>query len=392
MDAEHAAPGHRSAWLDIDLAAIEHNVDVIADLVGPGVGLAAVVKADAYGHGLVPVAQTLDERVEALCVATLDEGLALREAGVVGRVLMLYPVPGESVGEAVGAGLELTVMSAVDVDAAIAAGLDGGAEVRVHLAVETGFHRGGIAPREVTSLAGRMEHAAGVQVVGVWSHLAAPEDASSASLQIDAFEQVVADLRRNDIHVPGHLIASGGIFMGRAPELTLVRPGLALYGELDRALPLGPTAAAAAARLRPAMTLSARPIAVADVPSGGRVGYSGTWRAGRPSRVATLPVGYGDGFARTSQPGGEAIVRGRRVPLVGVVSMDSVGVDVTDVPDAGPDDVFVLLGRQGDERISASDLARRRTTITWEVLTGMAARLDRVYHRGAELTPPWSRP
>ena len=108
--------------------------------------------------------------------------------------------------------------------------------------------------------------------------------------------------------------------------------------------------------------------------------------------MATLPVGYGDGFARTSQPGGEAIVRGRRVPLVGVVSMDSVGVDVTDVPDAGPDDVFVLLGRQGDERISASDLARRRTTITWEVLTGMAARLDRVYHRGAELTPPWSRP
>jgi alanine racemase len=123
------------------------------------------------------------------------------------------------------------------------------------------------------------------------------------------------------------------------------------------------------------------------VPTGETVGYGGTWRAERPSRVAILPLGYADGYLRGSQPGAEALVRGRRVPLAGVVSMDSLAVDVTDVPGLGPADEFVLLGRQGDELIGAGDLARRRNTIAWEVLSSMALRLDRVYHRAAGMVP-----
>jgi alanine racemase len=162
-----------------------------------------------------------------------------------------------------------------------------------------------------------------------------------------------------------------------------------LYGIAPQ-IPDGAAFAAAgagvAARLRPAMSLHARPRRVADVPQGSPVGYSGLWTAPRDSRVATLPIGYGDGYVRNYQPGSEALVRGRRVPLVGSVAMDAIEVDVTDVPGVSTDDEFVLLGAQGQERITADDLARRRNTIAWEVVTGITPRLTRVYHAAAGLT------
>jgi alanine racemase len=160
-----------------------------------------------------------------------------------------------------------------------------------------------------------------------------------------------------------------------------VRVGLAVYGVLDAGLPIPAASQAAASALRPTLTLSARPVAVSDIAVGDGVGYGSRWRAQRPSRVAILPVGYADGYLRGSQPGAEALVRGRRVPLVGVISMDALAVDVTDVPGLTPDEPFVLLGRQGGEVIRAADLARARNTIAWEVLSSMAPRLARVYHR-----------
>ena len=160
----------------------------------------------------------------------------------------------------------------------------------------------------------------------------------------------------------------------------MVRPGLAVYGVLDEDLPLTDEGAAAAARLRPAMSLKARPVAFSDVPVGDRVGYGGRWQAQRPSRVAILPIGYADGYLRGTQPGARALVRGVPVPLVGVISMDAVAVDVTDVPGVDLGEEFVLLGRQGPEAITAGDLARARNTIAWEVLSSMAGRLDRVYY------------
>jgi alanine racemase len=155
---------------------------------------------------------------------------------------------------------------------------------------------------------------------------------------------------------------------------------VAIYGVLDESLPIAPDALEAASRLRPAMSLKARPIAFSDVPEGGTVGYGGTWRAQRPTRIAVLPVGYGDGYLRGVQPGAEVLVRGRRTSMVGRVSMDAVTIDVTDLPGLGYDEEFVLLGAQGTERITAGELARRRNTIVWEVLTSMAPRLARVYH------------
>jgi alanine racemase len=158
----------------------------------------------------------------------------------------------------------------------------------------------------------------------------------------------------------------------------LVRPGLIAYGVLPDPLAGDPPDDALRATLRPALRLVARPMRIHEVAVGTRVGYGGTWVARRPSRIATLPVGYGDGFSR-AYAGGDALVRGRRVPVVGVVSMDSCTVDVTDEPGAGLDDEFVLLGEQDGDAVPVSALAQRRTTIPWEVLTGMARRLTRVY-------------
>lgn len=369
----------RDAWLEIDLDAIRHNVEVIRSVVGPA-AVAPVVKADAYGHGMVTVGQALAPVAEVLCVATLDEAVELR-ANVAGRILLLYPVPRGAAAEAVGLDIELPVMSLADLRAIRAVVRDDAPPVRVHLGLETGMGRGGLPPDQVVAVASEVVADPRLELAGLWSHLHSPEDPPTSDAQLLRFEVASTALREAGLRIPPrHIAASGGIFTHDEPSLDLVRPGIAVYGVLDADLPVAPDAVAAAGQLRPAMSLKARPVAFSDVPAGGTVGYGGTWRAARSSRIAVLPVGYGDGYLRGTQPGAEALVRGQRVPIVGRVSMDAVTVDVTDLPGVDHAEEFVLLGAQAAETITAGELARRRNTIAWEVLTSMARRLARVYH------------
>ncbi len=387
MSSSFSPPPNRGAWLEIDLDAMRHNIGIIRSVVGSS-AVAPVVKADAYGHGVVAVGPALAPHVEALCVATLDEAIALRSR-VAGRILLLYPVSAAAAADAVAANIELAVMSTADLDAIRAAAGPGSRRVRVHLGVETGMARGGLLPDAVVAVAAAAARDPRIELAGVWSHLHSPEDPPSSDAQILRFEAAVAAIHEAGIPIPSrHIAASGGIFTHDEPSLDLVRPGIAVYGVLDVDLPIAPDAVAAAGRLRPAMSLKARPTAFSEVPVGGTVGYGGTWRAERPSRIAVLPVGYGDGYLRASQPGAVALVRGRRVPIVGRVSMDAVTVDVTDVDGLGYGEEFVLMGRQGAESITAGELARRRNTIAWEVLTSMAQRVDRVYYPMADAVPP----
>jgi alanine racemase len=377
----------RSAWLEIDLDALRHNISSIKALVAPA-GVAPVVKADAYGHGVERVGPALADAVEALCVATLDEALALR-ALVPGRVLLLYPVPPTAAGEAVHAGIELVVMSAADLSALQAAASDDRPPVGLHLCVESGMHRGGLSRDELAAVATVAQVDPRFKIVGLWTHLASPEDPDSARAQVARFELAAGALREAGLAIPArHIAASGGIFSPDVPGLDLVRPGLATYGALDEASPIAAEATATAGALRPALALKAHAVAFSEVPEGGSVGYGDTWRAERPSRVAILPLGYADGYLRGAQPGAEVLVRGSRRPLVGIISMDAVAVDVTDEPGLDASAEFVLLGRQGAEVITAGELARRRNTITWEVLASMAQRLDRVYYPGAGAALP----
>ncbi len=381
----------RSAWLEIDQDALAGNLAAVRSLVGPNVAIAAVVKSDGYGHGLEVTARTfVAAGADRLCVATLDEALHLRTVGIHEPILVLFAIPPSRVDDAVQAGLDLVASDheilAETLDR-LAATTRPGQAIGFHLEVETGLGRAGIVPEAVPDIARRIGSTANAELSGLWSHLASPEDVHVSAAQRAQLHIAATALRNAGQAVPPiHLSASGGLFAGTGELGGMVRPGLCLYGELDADLPIAGEARTAAAALRPAMALRCRALRILEVPTGTAIGYGGRWRASRPSRIATLPVGYGDGFARAYQPGGEALVRGRRVPIVGTVAMDAVAADVTEVAEATMADEFTLLGVQGADRITADELARTRTTISWEVLASMAYRLPRVYHSGPGLT------
>ena len=401
IDARLAAAGlpplPRTAWLELDLDALAGNLATIRRLAGSGTAIHPVVKADAYGHGAVPIARALAAAgIDGFCVAAVDEAFELRRGGITAPVRVLYPVPAAHVPEAARQGIIVAAGDLADLAATLSAA-DGisGDPLALELEVDTGLGRGGLQPADVVDAANRIAAAPCVRLAGSWTHLQASEDPGRTALQLRRFEAVVDALRAAGIPLPGRHVAASGGLLTEVLAYDGVRPGLALYGllpdELDGTT-LTPAAGAAASAILPVMSLHARPVRVADVAVGDGVSYGPTWRAARPSRVATLPLGYGDGYARAFSNRAAALVRGLRVPVVGNVAMDATMVDVTDVPGdpVTTEDEFVLLGGQGDQRIPAGELARLRTTNRWEVVTQMAARLPRVYHAASTPVSLWT--
>jgi len=378
----------RGVWLEIDVDALANNIAVVREMIGPAIEVNAVVKADAYGHGLRWVGLAFESAgADRLCVASLDEALALREAGVRIPVLVLFSIPA---GEAATAARNRVEIVAADVATAAATlelwrGQRSTDELVVHVEIETGLTRAGIKSEEAPALIGRLQAEPGVRVAGIWTHLAVPESEVVTKAQVAEFERALALVGGAGLPMPNrHLAATGGIFTRGAPVYEGVRIGLGLYGLLPLDLPMPAREQTFARRLRPAMALKARALRVERFPVGVAVSYGGRWRTERESVIAALPVGYADAIPRPA-PWGEALVRGQRVPLVGTVAMDAVMADVTDVPGVGLDDEFVLLGPQGGQEISTGELARARNTIPWEVATGMSYRIPRVYHAGSVL-------
>jgi alanine racemase len=387
-------PLGRTAWIEIDTVALAGNVAALRRMAGDGVALWPVVKADAYGHGMVPVARVLEAAgVDGLCVATLDEALALADAGIRAPILVLYPIPAAGAVEAARRGIGIAAGTLGPLDAILSAATAAGVAERlaIELEIETGLGRGGVEPGAAVEAARRIL-AAGARIGGVWSHLQEAEVDDLTRVQVVRFEEALAALAGAGIAVPRrHLAASAGILLDAVPRYEAVRPGLATYGLLPDELAaagIGLDDLAPAARdLRPILSLHARPVRVTELPAGHGVSYGPTWRAPRPSRIATLPIGYGDGWPRSLSNRAEVLVRGVRAPVVGNVAMDATMVDVTAVPGrpVEPSDEFVLIGRQGDARIDAGEVARWRTTNSWEVVTAMSARLTRVYDAPAGL-------
>ncbi len=375
----------RSAWLDIDLEAIAANLEVIRLLAGPGVPVHPVVKANAYGHGAARVAKALETAgADGFCVAAMDEAVALRAAGIRRAILVLYPVPAAWVVEAVRRRITITAGDPELLRETLRTLASAGSArpLGIQLEVETGLGRGGFGRAELLVAARLVAEAPAARLAGLWTHLQAPEDAAVTAAQVLAFEDATAALRRAGLRLPRrHVRASGSLVTEGVASYDGVRPGLAIYGLIPDEL-AGLREEATAARLRPALSLRARPVRVLDLPAGWGISYGPTFRTARPSRIATLPIGYGDGWSRALSNRASALVRGVAVPLVGNVAMDAVMADVTDVP--GPRvtvaDDFVLIGRQGAAEIPIAAVARARNTNTWEVLTGMSRRLPRVYH------------
>lgn len=367
-------PLERSAWVEVELDQLVANARSLTDLAAPA-ALAAVVKADGYGHGLEIAARcAVSGGASWLGVADAGEAGRLRADGYRGRLFVLYPVPPSM----------LTRMADLDVDVTVgstqeAVALDevlgiSGPELSAHLEIDTGMTRGGVPVDDAIEAASTLVAARSARLAGVWTHLASPEDSEITAAQLSRFELVLTRLRQAGID-PGstHAAASGGLLSADTSTHAFVRPGLALYGHHPEAGDPLPEA------VRPALAVKAHAVRIAPVSRGTSVGYAGTWSAERDSIIATLPLGYADGWSRASSPGTHVLVEGRRAPLVGRVSSDSITVDVTDVAGVGSDSEFTLLGRGGNDVVSAEEVAGVRRTISWEVLQQLGSRLARIY-------------
>jgi alanine racemase len=382
------------AWIEVDASALAHNARVFRRAIPDSTRLGILVKADGYGHGMVVAAHAaIAGGADQLMVVSLEEGLALRAAGLHGPILVVYPIDPAAADEAVAADLEVSVGGPDGARRLVRAWSTSRARateqtLRLHIEVDSGMGRGGVQPADLPAIVAAIDAAGGIEIAGIWSHLADGTDAARSAAQVQAYEQALAAIAATGRALPArHLAATEGVFVGTGPAYEMVRIGLGFYGELGVDVAPTPALADLAAELRPAMTVAARPARLEWMPPGSPIGYGGEWIAERPSLIATLPIGYADGWTRRYWPGASALVRGRRVPLIGRVSMDSVCVDATDAADEGeltPDEVFVLLGGQGRERISPVELARLRGSIPNEVFCALGPRLGRVTVGAAE--------
>jgi len=385
----------RTAWLEIDLDALVANVRLLEGLLPAGVRIEPVIKADAYGHGSVAVARAVVAAgIRSLGVATFDEALELRQAGIEVPVAIHFPIPPELAPDALRHRMTVTAGDGALLDRTLAAlsaaparaALEGEDRLAMQLEVETGLGRGGVHPDEVVAAAAAIGANPRARLVGLWSHLQAAGDARVTAGQESRFGVAAGLLEAAGMTLPvRHLAASGGLLAATAGAYDVVRIGIAQYGIVPDGLNVAGPNRAVAAGLRPVMSLKARPVRVAWLEAGTGVSYGPSFTTARRSRIATLPLGYADGFPRSLSNTAQALVRGARAPLVGTVAMDAIMVDVTDIsgPEVTIDDEFTLIGEQDGAGISALEVAQWGNTISHEVLAGMSGRLPRVYYAGA---------
>ncbi|MFN8020915.1 MAG: alanine racemase [Acidimicrobiales bacterium] len=378
-----APSGSRWAWAEVDLDAIAHNIGVVRAAVAPA-DVWAVVKADAYGHGVVPVAlAALGAGASGLCVALVQEAAELRAAGIDAPILVLSEQPVEQAEAAVRLGVISTVYSTAQLDALEAAGAAGHA---VHLKVDTGMHRVGCAPEHAVALATDVIGRPSLRLDGVFTHLAVADEPADpyTARQLDLFDAVLAALAAAGIEPPRvHAANSAGGLAHPRARRQLVRAGIAAYG-----IQPGRGVEHLCHDLRPALSLRARVSYVKPVRAGERISYGLRHAFATDTVVATVPLGYADGVPRRLfETHGEVLVHGHRCPIVGVVTMDQLMVDVGAVVRGGADvavgDVVTLLGRDGHEQVRAEDWAERLGTIGYEIVCGLTARVARHHVRAA---------
>jgi alanine racemase len=372
--ADRIPPTHR-AWVEVDLGAIRGNVETIRRLLSASTRFMSVVKADAYGHGAVAVARTaLSAGASWLAVATLEEGILLRRAGIDAPILLFGPAISKAEVEAVVEHrLQPTVSSLDQARRFSEAGLG---TVRMHVKVDTGMSRLGVAWREAQDLLIAIRAMPNVTVASLYSHLATADapDRGAVEQQCRLFAHLVKTMEEKGTRRPlVHLANSAATLTIPQAQYDLVRIGLAQYGiyPSDRLR--------TSVSLQPALSVKARIILVKTVPPGTGVSYGHTFRAERHSRLATVAIGYGDGVPRLLSNRIDLLIRGRRARQVGTITMDQCLVDVTEVPEAGEGDTATLLGQDGTETVGAGDWAERLGTIPYEILTGLSGRLPRVF-------------
>jgi alanine racemase len=370
----------------VDLSALRANARRLADEAAPA-GVLAVIKADAYGHGAMACARALAPLVWGFAVSLVEEAVELRRGGIDRPVIVLGGVYGRSHQDIVAYGITPVVSEEEDLRrfARAADELNAG-RLGVHVKIDTGMSRLGVRPERLGALLDAARAIPGIEITGLATHLAEAdgEDEVPTREQLARFAAARAlvverGFRPSLLHVAN---TAGAL---RFPEarFDLVRPGLALFGGLPS--PSVRLADGAGDGLRPVMRLRTRIVALRDVPAGAGVSYGAAFRASRSSRIATVPIGYADGYTRRLSGRAEVLVGGRRCPVAGNVTKDMTMIDVTEQPEARPGDEVVLLGQQGDACISVDELAGWAGTIAYEIYCGVSKRVPRVYRSEASV-------
>jgi alanine racemase len=367
----------RPTRVEIYLDAIAHNIREVRKIVGGRTKIMAVVKDDGYGHGAIEVARVAQQQgVEYLAVAIPEEGVELRQAGISLPILVLSQILPQNARIICKYDLSQTVCTVELARALSAEAQKFGKMTNVHIKVDTGMRRIGVLPEEVVSFIREISKLGGISIEGIFTHLSEAGGKSRVftDLQITKFNKVIIDLEQSGIRIPcRHVANSAGILNFPSSYFDLVRPGIMLYG-------LYPSKEISIlANLKPAMSFKTAIVYLKTVPSGTSIGYDRTFTTHRESIIATLPVGYGDGYSYLLSNKGEVLVRGKRAPIVGKVCMDMTMIDVSNIPGVQIGDEAVLFGRKGCEKLPVDEVAFNTDVINYVVVCNISKRVPRIY-------------
>ncbi len=370
-------------WVEIDLDAIAHNCREIKKWIGEKTELAAVIKGNAYGQGIIMVAKTaLESGATRLAAARVDEGVVVRKAGIEAPIFVMGYVPAEEMETVVRWRITPPIMHWHTAKAISEISSAQRVVTPVHVKVDTGMGRFGLLPDEVVDFVKRLVELPGIRLEGLYTQFAVADevDKTYTYQQWDVYKKVLKGLEEAGIHIPiRHVCNSAATLNFPEMHLDMVRCGIAIYGHYPSPVTNHSIA------LRPAMTLKSRVGRIRTLPPGSSISYGCTYTTTRPTTVALVPIGFGDGLSRQLSNKGSVLIRGKRAPIVGQVCMDQCIVDVSGIPDVQQDDDVVLFGRQDEAEITAEEIASLMDSINYVVLVAISARVPRVYLKGGRV-------
>jgi alanine racemase len=367
---------YRPTWAEIDLDAVRHNLYCIKGILSENMNVMAVVKANAYGHGITEVSRVLVESgVNYLGVATVDEAMTLRTSGLDVPILVLGSVLAEEARAAVDNDITLTLCNPALLNTLSNITLNKGTIPKVHINVDTGMGRLGVWHEEALEFIREVEARGNIDIEGVYTHFSsAGRDKLVTRMQINDFEKVIEDMESCGIHVKyRHAANSIAVVDWKQSHLNLVRPGILLYGVYPKKDFAGKLS------LKPVMNLKTRIVHLRDTPAGRAISYGRTYITQKDTKIATIPIGYADGYGRILSNKAKALVKGRLVRVAGIVTMDQTLLDVGHIKGVSIGDEVVLIGKQGESEISIERIAKLAGTIPYEILSAITDRVPRVY-------------
>jgi alanine racemase len=379
---------HRATFAEINLKAFKHNLQNLQTITEPATGIMAVIKADAYGHGVIPCAKAaVESGVDYLGVGIIEEGIELRENGITEPILILGSIFPDEVADLVRYDLATILCTPLLAQALSKEAEKQGKTVNVHIKVDTGMNRLGVLPENLLPLIKTISNLPTLKLEALSTHFSSAddEDTSITTQQIELFQKTLSELQKAGVAIPTltHLANTSALFRFPESRSKMIRPGLILYGALPSPV-LNSVVQKVCQKenlknFQPVMQWKSKIILLKPVQKGLPLSYSRKHFTQKDSLIATLPIGYADGLHRNLSNNMDVLIKGKRAPQVGTICMDMILIDVTEVPDVQMGDEVAIFGKQGEEEISVEELAKKSNTIPYEILCNVGKRVPRVY-------------